>query len=151
MNNEKLLKGKKEMTRITRSEARKRAFEMVFAGSGDCEGIEEQLAVFADEHPEYEKQLGYITKAALGAIRNMDELKECIDRNIAKSWSYARLSKMCRAVLLLAIYEMKNIDDVPKKVAVNEAVELAKIYGDDNEPALVNGILGSVIKNEFDE
>lgn len=139
------------MTRITRSEARKRAFEIIFASSGDAEGVEEQLALFAEEHPEYEKQLGYITKAALGAIRNADELRECIDRNIAKSWSYARLSKMCRAVLLLAIYEMKSIEDVPKKVAVNEAVEIAKIYGDDNEPALVNGILGAVIKNEFNE
>lgn len=139
------------MAKITRSEARKRAFEIIFASIADCEGVSDQLAIFAEENPKYERQFGYITKASAGAISDMEEIKECVDRNISKSWSYARLSKMCRAILLLAVYEMKNIDDVPLKVAINEAVELAKAYGDENEPSLVNGILGSVMRNECNE
>lgn len=139
------------MAKITRSEARKKAFEIIFASISDHESVTEQLALFAEENPKYEHHLGYITKASAGAVENAEEIEKCVNRNVAKGWSFARLSKMCRAILLLAVYEMKNIDDVPFKVAINEAVELAKIYGDENEPSLVNGILGSVMRNECDE
>ena len=139
------------MARITRSQARIKAFELIFASLKDEAGKDEQLALFAEENPKYEYHFGYISKAVLGGFEKFDEIKELTDKNIIKGWSYERLSKMCRAILMLAIYEMKYIDDVPPKVAINEAVELAKIYGDDNEPALINGILGAVMKAECNE
>lgn len=139
------------MAKITRSEARKKAFEIIFASLSDCLGVSEQINIFAEENPEYERQLGYITKAVTGAVSKSEEIETSVNANIADGWNYKRLSKMCRAILLLSIYEMKYIDDVPPKVAINEAVELAKTYGDDNEPSLINGILGSVMRNECNE
>lgn len=135
------------MKKITRSSARRRAFALIFAGIGDIDGISEQISIFADEHEEYEQQFGYIAKVASGACEKADEIEEIVNANIADDWKFSRLSKMCRAILMLAIYEMKYVDDVPPKVAINEAVEIAKKYGDENEPALINGVLGSVMKN----
>lgn len=139
------------MARITRSEARKKAFQLIFASLSDSLGADEQLTVFAEENPKFEYHFGYITKAVKGAVMKAEEIEALVNSNIADGWSYKRLSKMCRAILLLSVYEMKYIDDVPPKVAINEAVELAKTYGDDNEPSLINGILGSVMKNECNE
>ena len=53
---------------------------------------------------------------------------------------------MARSILLLAVYEMKYCDDVPPKVAINEAVEIAKKYCDEKEPSFINGVLGSVMR-----
>lgn len=139
------------MARITRSEARKKAFEIIFSSLKDSENTMEQITLFAEQNPSFEKQMGYITKAVLGAVENTEDTIKTVNENIASGWSYSRLSKMCRAILLLSVYEMKNIDDVPPKVAINEAVELAKAYGADNEPQLINGILGSVMRKECGE
>ena len=139
------------MARITRSMARKKAFEIIFASISCPENLSTELAWFSEEYTDYKRQFGYITAVCVGALENIEDLKDTINKNIAKNWNYDRLSKMCKAVLLLAIFEMKSLDDVPPKVAINEAVELAKKYGDDNEPGLVNGVLGSVMRNECNE
>lgn len=63
----------------------------------------------------------------------------------SKGWKLDRIAKAELAILRLAIYEAIYDDSVPVGVAVNEAVELAKAYGDDNAPAFVNGILGKIV------
>ena len=139
------------MAKITRSIARKKAFEIIFASMGDSENLGNELAWFSEDNGHYGKQLGYVTKVCVGAFEKEEELKGLVDANIAKGWNYVRLAKMCKAILLLSIFEMKYLEDVPPRVAINEAVELAKQYGDDNEPALINGVLGSVMRNECNE
>lgn len=72
---------------------------------------------------------------------------EQIDANISRftrSWSTSRISKVSLAVLRLAVCEMLYYDDIPAKVSINEAVELAKLYGADNDASFVNGLLGSL-------
>ena len=59
----------------------------------------------------------------------------------ADKWSTARMSKVDLSIIRLAVYEMQNDPEVPEKVAVNEAVELAKTYGGDQSPKFVNGVL----------
>lgn len=135
------------MKKITRSSARRRAFALIFAALGDLQSISEQISIFITEHPDYEPQLGYITNTAVGACEKKAEIEEIVNSNITDEWKFNRLSKMCRAILMLSIYEMKYVDDVPPKVAINEAVEIAKAYGDENEPSLINGVLGSVMRN----
>lgn len=61
-------------------------------------------------------------------------------------WSKSRLSKVTLSVLRLALFEMLYVDETPVSVAINEAVELAKAYGAEDESAFVNGILGSVAR-----
>lgn len=90
-----------------------------------------------------ENQTVYIVSVVKGVASHRDELDELIEAN-AHGWSMSRLSKMTVAVLRLALYEMRYVDDVPVGAAINEAVELAKSYESDEAGAFVNGILGSI-------
>ncbi len=113
---------------------------------------EGSMDVIMDEllraRPECEDNLGYIQSVIDGVKEHGSEIDAIITKNLRKGWSFARISKVSRTVLRIAIFEMKYLDDVPPRVAVNEAVELAKRYGDENDPTFVNGLLASVIKAE---
>ena len=61
-------------------------------------------------------------------------------------WSKERLSKVTLAILRLALYEMQYVEESPVSVAINEAIELAKTYGEEDEPPFINGILGAVAR-----
>ena len=83
---------------------------------------------------------------------NVKENKEQIDELInkyAKNWSVSRMPKVDLSILRLSICELIFIDEIPNKVSINEAIELAKIYCDDKSPKFINGILGSV-SNELE-
>ena len=83
---------------------------------------------------------------------NVKENKEQIDELInkyAKNWSVSRMPKVDLSILRLAICELIFIDEIPNKVSINEAIELAKLYCDDKSPKFINGILGSV-SNEIE-
>ena len=67
----------------------------------------------------------------------------------SKGWSLNRLSHMTIAVLRLALFEMRDVDDVPVGVAINEAVELAKKYDTEDAASFINGVLGSAARAEF--
>ena len=86
----------------------------------------------------------YIKKICLTLEENNEMINSLINSN-AKNWSVDRIAKVDLAILKLAIAEIIAIDDIPQKVSVNEAIELAKIYCDDKSPKFINGILGSVI------
>ena len=72
-------------------------------------------------------------------------ITEKIEKNLKKDWKIERISKVDLAILKLAIYEIK-FKDIPFKVVINEAVELAKKYGEDSSKNFVNGILASIVK-----
>ena len=63
-----------------------------------------------------------------------------------KGWKISRMSRMTVAVLRLALYEMRYVDDVPVGAAINEAVELAKVYDTDEAAAFINGVLGAAAR-----
>lgn len=134
------------MRKQTRSEARDAAFTQVF----QMDLHEDDMEVILDEllkaRPECETNLGYIRQIIDGVRENEKEIDELIVKNLKKGWTISRISKASHAIMKLAIFEMKYMEDVPAKVAINEAVELAKRYGDDGDPNFVNGLLGSVYK-----
>ncbi len=90
-----------------------------------------------------EQQTKYIVSVVKGVAEHLQELDALIEQN-AHGWSMNRISRMTMAVLRLALYEMKYVEDVPVGAAINEAVELAKTYETEETGAFVNGILGSV-------
>lgn len=134
------------MKRQTRSEARCAAFTQIFQMNQHKDDMEVIMDELLKVIPECEDNLGYIQSVINGVSEREDELKKIISANIKKGWTYNRLSKAAQSILKLAVYEMKYVDDVPPKVAINEAVELAKKYGDDNDPVFINGLLGSIYK-----
>lgn len=80
------------------------------------------------------------------ADENLIEIDKLIEGNL-KGWTMSRISKVSLALLRMAICEIKYFDDIPVGVSINEAVEICKIYGSDEDKSFVNGILGSVSRS----
>ncbi|MDO4271327.1 MAG: transcription antitermination factor NusB [Eubacteriales bacterium] len=95
-----------------------------------------------------DQQIRYIKSVVTGVAGQLDELDRTIEA-YSKGWKLSRLSRMTTALLRLAIYEMRCVDDVPVGAAINEAVELAKEYDTEEAASFINGILGSVARAEF--
>lgn len=136
-----------KMKKQTRSQARDAAFTQVFQMSLHEDDMDVILDELLQARPECEANLGYITEIIDGVKTHKEELEQLISNHLKPGWTLSRISKVSLSILKLAIFEMKYLDDVPPKVAINEAVELAKRYGDGGDPTFVNGLLGSVFKS----
>lgn len=82
-------------------------------------------------------------------VKSFIDYKTVVDQDISenlKKWDIDRLGKIELAIMRLAVTEMRYVEDVPSKVAINEAVEIAKVYADDQAPKYINGVLASVLK-----
>jgi len=104
------------------------------------QSLAQETEIYA-EHPN-QKQLEYIRQTVAG-IREKQELLDDYITKYAINWSVSRISKVARAILHVAMYEALYVEDVPVSAAINEAVELARKYEDEDVVAFVNGILGS--------
>ena len=130
---------------MRRSEIRENIFKLVFCGDFHSqEEIPEQVDIYFEDLPEVtEEEYAYMVEKFDHIKERIDEIDEKINQ-VAKGWKTERMGKADLAILRLAVYEMLYDEDVPVKVAINEAVELAKKYGGDESPAFVNGILGKI-------
>ena len=105
------------------------------------QSISGDIALYAGKLSD--RQIAYIMQVVKGVAGHLQELDAIIEQN-ARGWSMKRISRMTMAVLRLALYEMKYMEDVPVGAAINEAVELAKTYETEDAGSFVNGILGTV-------
>jgi len=80
-----------------------------------------------------------------GTWENLEQCDELITGSTIK-WQFTRLSPVDKSILRLAVYQLKFCTDIPPKVVINEAIELAKKYSTDKSPAFVNGVLDAVLK-----
>ena len=90
---------------------------------------------------EEKKQLEERAEKIMLAIPELDEEIN----KVAEGWKTNRMGTVELSILRLAVYELKHDDEIPEKVAINEAVELAKKFGGDEAPAFVNGILAKLV------
>lgn len=139
---------------MSRSEARERAFKLLYSmqiNKPENE-IDERIGFYEEiENIKDEKEKAYINEVINGILENEQNITNEIRKNIKQEWTIDRISKIDLALLKLGIYEMMY-SKLPYKVVVNEVVELAKKYGDDNSKSFVNGVLASVIKeNKLDK
>ena len=141
---------------MTRANARELAVHLIYGR--DFTGEEPQSVVNTRLDKEYypalsaendvyaerpsRAQLGYIDMVVSGVANRAEQLNLEISR-YAIGWDISRISRLTRAIMQLAIFEILYVDDVPTGVAVSEAVRLAKKYDGDDTGAFVNGILGS--------
>lgn len=108
--------------------------------------LEEAIELYEQSNEITEKKAKtYIKDAIFGIEKNKEDILQQIEKNLKSDWKLERISKIDLAILKLAIYELKYTE-IPFKVAINEAVELAKKYGEDSSKNFVNGILASVVK-----
>ena len=133
--------------KMNRSAMRELAFKMMYGMEVQKEYSEEQLDLFIEDNEIIDKDaVEYLTVAFRGNKEHNAEILEMVSSNLKKDWSIDRISKVNLAILKIAIWEIK-FQELPFKVAINEAVELAKKYGDDSAPSFVNGVLASVVKS----
>lgn len=135
---------------MNRSETRKVAFELIYSleiQKISRDEYEEQINLFLENNGiEENKVKEYVQDVIYGIEDHKEEILDQINKELSKKWEISRLSKINVAILKLAIYEILY-KKIPYKVVINEAVELAKSYGDDSASSFVNGILASVVKN----
>ncbi|MCD6533569.1 MAG: transcription antitermination factor NusB [Deltaproteobacteria bacterium] len=80
-----------------------------------------------------------------GVLDNWEEIDHQIEEH-SHNWKLNRMSSIDRNILRIAIFELLFCDEIPPKVSINEAIEIAKTYGDKNSPAFINGILDQIEK-----
>ena len=90
----------------------------------------------------------YIEQCVCGVSANKQEIDGIIEQ-YAVGWKLSRISKVSLAVLRLAIYEILYVEDAPTGVVINEAVEIARRYEEEEKVSFINGILGSFVRAEF--
>ena len=121
--------------------------EMVIATRLEKEyygSLSQENAVYEDR-PNH-AQRAYIDAVVIGVANRVEELNQIISK-FSIGWDIKRISKLSRAIMQLAIFEMQCIDDVPVSVAISEAVRIVKLYDSEDAGAFVNGILGSFARS----
>ncbi|MBR5480030.1 MAG: transcription antitermination factor NusB [Clostridia bacterium] len=106
--------------------------------------LDDDLILYRDFANE---QMGYVNDVVGGVVVHEEEIDDLIQK-YSIGWNIKRISRIARAILRVAIFEIKFYDDVPTGVAINEAVELTKRYDTKETSAFVNGILGKVARGE---
>ena len=107
-------------------------------------------AVLARNIARYEETIedkAFIEGLVHGVAAKQTELDDII-RPVAPEWPIEQIARMDRAILRIGVYELIFEAGVPPKVAINEAVELAKAFGGDNSSKFINGVLGTVLRNK---
>ncbi len=131
---------------MSRREIRERIFKLLFRAEFYEEGdLSEQRQLFLEElGQEEEKDTLYIQNKFEQIVSRLPELDEMVNQ-VAQGWKTTRMGKVDLTLIRLAVYEIKFEEDIPEGVAINEAVELAKIYGTDDSPSFINGILAKLV------
>ena len=135
---------------MKRSAIRELAFQLIYSLEiQKPEDLGEQIELYLEcNDVEEDEAKEYIKDAIFGIKENIQEIQKLIEKNLKADWKIDRISKIDLSLLKLAIYEIKY-KKIPYKVAINESLELAKKYGEDNSKNFINGILASVVKEEI--
>ncbi len=134
--------------RLAREMALQTLFQLDFSQADWPEAF---AAVAAERHEELSPASVEYAKAIIAAtLDKQKEIDEIID-NYAEEWTLERMASVDRNILRLAIYEMRfSPDEISPGIAINEAVEIAKVYGSDDSPRFINGMLGKMAKKAKD-
>lgn len=145
---------------MTRANARELAVHLIYGRdfTGEepeqvvaCRLAKEYYAKLSEENEVYAErpsrnQIAYLDKVVSGVANRVDDLNAEIQK-YSIGWDVSRISRLTRAIMQLAIFEILYVEDVPTGVAVSEAVRLAKKYDGDDTGSFVNGILGSFARS----
>ena len=131
---------------MTRHTIRKHIFSMLFRVEfHDSSEISSQDGLYLDTIDNItDEERGYLEKRVSAIVDLLPEIDKKLE-SVSEGWKLERMGKVELTILRLAVYELLYDDDIPANVAINEAVELAKVYGGDTSPAFVNGILAKLL------
>lgn len=134
---------------MNRKKSREVAMELLFENTIKKESLNELIEGFK-ENTDYdlsEIDLEYVTSTIKGIYDNLEVLDKTIEEYLV-SWKMNRISKVNLSILRLGTYELMINEDIPNKVAINEAVELTKKYSDETSVKFINGVLDKILKKD---
>ena len=129
---------------LARTLAMQTLYEWDFNGRKEKDlapNIRENVKQFAPDFDDH----GFAESIVAGVIKNVEEIDQTI-RKYAPEWPLEQITIVDRNVLRIGIFELKYNPDIPPKVAINEAIELAKGFGGESSGKFVNGVLGSIYR-----
>ncbi len=139
---------------MTRNEARQKVMQMLYATNyhdASERGVilqdmiqETTSTMTEDEKTLNAPAISFIEETYLGTLEHLDEIDEIISSKL-RNWTIDRVAKVDLSILRLAIYELKYTQDVPQKVVINEAIEIAKEYSTEKSNKFINGVLGAIV------
>jgi N utilization substance protein B len=128
-----------------RRDSRELALQILYAlDTNPAVGIRETLQTFREEQSDV---VSRVREFAEAIVRGVQEHRDVIDEAIkarSRNWSLARMPRVDLNVMRLATFELMFRSDIPKKVSINEAIEIARKFGDKESPSFVNGILDEI-------
>ncbi|MFA4015939.1 MAG: hypothetical protein RUDDFDWM_001040 [Candidatus Fervidibacterota bacterium] len=144
MNPKQLWLAEEEVVR-KRHKARQIALQALFQADVGGIPIEEALEALFQEKQLPKEVIDFATKLAIGTWEHREEIDKLI-QDCAPHWTIERMANVDRNILRIATYEIIYMPSIPHSVSINEAVELAKLFGSSTSGKFVNGILGSMVK-----
>lgn len=139
---------------LTRHEIREKALQALFPLDFNAD-LSKQDAIYNAIELDHQDLLNededafvpaYLDLLVEGVVAKQTEIDELISKHLKAKWTVGRIAKMDLIILRIAIFEILYVDDVPATVAVNEALELAKTFSDDQSRKFINGVLSNIIK-----
>ncbi|ACD53940.1 transcription antitermination factor NusB [Clostridium botulinum] len=132
---------------MNRKLSREKAMELLFGMTLNTDNCEETLGNFIDNYESDIKELDitYIKRILIGVENNKDNIDEAISKNLC-NWKIDRISKVNLCILRLAVYELLHDEEIPNRVAINEALEITKKYSDEKSVSFINGVLDNILK-----
>ena len=130
-----------------RSKAREVALCLLYQIEITKFDFKQALANYCENFPQRSEIIDFSSLLAKGVLENLPKIDSLI-KTYVKNWEIKRMAVVDRNVLRIATFELFFLDDIPPKVSINEAIELAKRFGDIDSPRFVNGILDKIYKSE---
>ena len=131
---------------MKRRDLREHIFKLVFSALENDVFPEENFEYYFDDNEIHEKDAEYVKSAVNGIVSNLSAIDKAILEN-TKGYTFERISKVCLAIMRVAVYEIYYIPDVPGNVSISEAVLIAEKYENEKSKSFVNGILGTILRN----
>ncbi|WP_459499514.1 N utilization substance protein NusB [Bacillus sp. C1] len=126
---------------MKRRTARERAMQALY--QMDITGELEPKVAVENTLEEGEETNEFLESLVVGFVEHKEEIDEVIRQNL-KKWKLERISIVDRSILRLAVYEMKYMEEIPHNVTINEAIEIAKTFGDEESRRFINGVLSNI-------
>ncbi len=130
-----------------RSKARATALSLLYQIEISKVDFHQALQDYSENYPQKQEVIDFFSLLVEGVVTNMPSIDALIKKYV-KNWEIKRMAVVDRNILRLGCFELLFSEDIPPKVAINEAIELAKRFGDIDSPRFVNGILDKIYKME---
>ena len=128
--------------------AREKAFQVIYQLDLGDNTLDFALENILEEAELDEEAVSFCRRLAAGVMANRAAIDNVITEHTTRNWKIERMPSVDRNILRLAVYEILYCEDVPDKVAIDEAIEFAKIYSDDKSPKFINSVLDKVLKSK---